>query len=565
MKKKSMMKYIVSVLAILLVVTAWFGVKQATAAIQRLEKIEAYYDGEPVKVGEKINLKDISVTAEYYIHDGNSGYTDYVDIKKDYTVSPAEITKKGNNRVVVSYQGKNCIIVIEGKVVEEITADYIGDDVYVGAPIPTAKVEVYATFSDGSFEKVTGFKLSNTTVTKEGANIIQVEYEGKKANITVFGKAPLAVEELYAYYAGGNIIEGNAINKSDIKVTAIYNDGTSKPVTNFNISPSVIEHQGENKITVSYGEVSTVIEIYGEERYITDMQAEYKGAGVIVGEEVKKDEIEVIVTYNDGSEEPTDKYELFGQTIQFEGENTVIIYCDSFMADITVYGVKGFAINYDNALEGEFYSPNEEYSTTVTLGMNMEVEDDKFELLEVDAEVLEYAVHRVFRTEKFVGFELFYDDDEMVLEFPMAMKVTVPEDFEPDNFGVYYTPNRSTIMARVDGKFVDEEKTEYEFIVYEPGVYILVHEVSSRLVTEIIVETEVELKVNRSLSLNPVVFPLSAENRDVTYTSSDEDVATVSENGKIRTHSEGTCEILIEAVDESGVSVIVTVEVKKSR
>ena len=96
-----MMKYIVSVLAILLAVTAWFGVKQATAAIQRLEKIEAYYDGEPVKVGEKINLKDISVTAEYYIHDGNSGYTDYVDIKKDYTVSPAEITKSGGESKII--------------------------------------------------------------------------------------------------------------------------------------------------------------------------------------------------------------------------------------------------------------------------------------------------------------------------------------------------------------------------------------------------------------------------------------------------------------------------------
>ena len=112
---------------------------------------------------------------------------------------------------------------------------------------------------------------------------------------------------------------------------------------------------------------------------------------------------------------------------------------------------------------------------------------------------------------------------------------------------------------------MDETQTEYEFCVYEPGAYILVHEVSNRQVTEIIVETEIKLRENRSYSLNPVVFPLSVENRSVSFRSTDEDVATVSENGKIRTHSEGTCEIWIEAEDGSGVYVIVEVEVKNGK
>ena len=64
MKKKSIIKYIIPILMIVFAVTAWFGVKQATAAIQRLEKIEAYYTGVAVEVGKEIDLKDISVTAE---------------------------------------------------------------------------------------------------------------------------------------------------------------------------------------------------------------------------------------------------------------------------------------------------------------------------------------------------------------------------------------------------------------------------------------------------------------------------------------------------------------------
>ena len=566
MKKKSITKYILPMLLLFFAVTAWFGTKRAAGAVQRLDEIEAYYMGMPVEVGKPIDLKDIYVTAHYFIHDGYDGYDDYIEVKKGFTISPSVIKHEGNNRVTVTYLGKTCTIDVEGKVVESITADYIGEEIYVGAPVPVGKLEVYAYFSDGSSEQIRNFTLSEPKVTKEGLNAIPVVYSGKTAYVQVYGKAPLAVEEIMADYLGESIIVGNAIKKSDIIVSLAYNDGTVKEeVKNFNISPTYVKYEGENEITVSYGDVSTTVYVYGEERYITEMKANYIGPGVIVGKDAKKDEFEVIVTYNDGSEEATEEFELYGTEIWFEGENVVLVYCDSFMADVVVPGVRGFAGNYDNCISNYFVSPDYAHYTEVTLGMNIGVEPDKFALLAAESSLVEYVVQRVVPTEEYVGFELFYDDDEMVLEFPMAMKVSVPSGFDPEKFGVYYAPNQTSILAKVDGEYLDEEQTEYEFIVYEPGLYILVHEVSNRLVTEIIVETELELKVNRSFSLNPVVFPLSAQNRDVTYRSTDEDVATVSDNGKIRTYSEGECEIWIEAVDGSGVYVVVNVVVKNGR
>lgn len=565
MKRKSIIRYIIPMLLVMLAVTAWFGAKQAVGAVQRLQKIEAYYTGMPVEVGKEISLKDISVTAEYFIQDGKDGYKDYVEVKKGFTISPSVIKSKGKNQVLVTYQNKSCVIMVEGKSVESITASYVGDELFVGSVIPVGKVEVFAYFSDGSYEQVKDFTIPDATVSKEGVNSVQVVYKGKKEYIQVYGKAPLAVEEIIAYYSGDGVIAGNTINKSDIKVTLIYNDGSSKDVTNFNISPSVVKQEGMNEITVSYGDVSTTIDVYGKERYITAMEAKYTGGGVIVGKRVERKEIEVLVTYNDGSEEELDDYQMYGDLILFEGENMVLIYCDAFMAEITVPGVKGFAANFDNAISNHFSSANYAHNTEVTLGMNMGIESNKFTLCEADPEMVQYVVQRVMPTEEFIGFELIYDDDEMVLEFPMAMKVTVPDDFTPEKFGVYYTPNKSTIMAKVDGSFLDEEQTEYEFVVYEPGTYILVHEVSSRLVTEIIVETEIELKVNRNYSLNAVVFPLSAENKELEFWSTDEEVATVSSNGKIRALSEGTCEIWVEATDDSGVYAVVTVEVKNSK
>jgi len=561
MKNKSKLKYIISMLVLLVAVTAWFGTGQAAGAVQRLHKIEASYFGSAVEVGKEIDIKDIYLIAEYRIQDGYNTYFDYVDVKKGFTISPSVVAKEGVNRIQVTYLDKTCTIEVEGKVVESLQADYVGEDLYIGSAIPVGKVEVYANFSDGSFELIRDFTLSQKTVTKEGLNSIPVTYKGKTAYMQVYGKLPLAVEEIQVEHNGNTTIVGSNINKSDFVVTVHYNDGSYKEVTNFNISPSVIKQEGVNEITVSYGEVSAKIEVYGDARVITDMKAKYIGGGVIVGKKVKKEEIEVIVTYNDGTDEQIDNYQILGELIQNEGENLVLVYIDAFMQEIVVRGVKGFAANYDNPISNYFVSPDYAYYSKVTLGMNMEVGADKFLLREADPEMLEYVVQRVASTEQFLGFELFYDDDEMVREFPMAMKVTVPEDFDPEHFSVYYTPNRSTIMAKVVGDFLDEDQTEYEFVVYEPGVYILVNEVSCRLVTEIIVETEIKMKENRSYSLNPVVFPLSAENREVTFTSTDEDVATVSPNGKIRTHSAGTCEIWIEAEDDSGVYVVVTVEV----
>ena len=543
MKKKSVLKYIVPVLAVLFTITAWFGTKQAAGAVQHLEEIEAYYVGAAVEVGKEINTKDIYISAKYYVSNGQSGYYDYEDVKKGFTITPSVIKNKGDNQVVVSYKDKTCILTVPGKVAETITANYTGEELYIGSSIPAGKVDVYAYFSDGSFEKVRNFTLAEKKVTRAGLNTITVVYEGKTAEIYVYGKEPLAVEEIMAYYIGKPVIAGNDISKNDIEVQALYNDGTIKQIKNFNISPSVAEQEGENEITVTYGNMETVITVYAEARYITEMRARYIGPGVIVGKRVPKEEIEVIVTYNDGSDEAIDSYEMYGDEILFEGENMVLVYCDAFMEEIIVPGVIGFAADYDNAISNYFTSPDYSYYTEVTLGVAPGLEPDKFMLRKADDEMVEYVVQRVVFTDRFIGFDLFYDDDEMVLNFPMAMKVTVPGDFDPEKFGVYYTPNKSTIMAKVDGEFLDEEQTEYEFIVYEPGTYILVNEVSNRLVEEIVVQTEVELKENRSFSLNPVVFPLSAENRNVTYWSSDEDVATVSKNGKIRTHSEGTCEI----------------------
>ena len=561
MKQKSTKKCIMTVVVLFLIVCGFFGTRQAIAATRQLQKIEAYYMGDALEIGSAINMKDVYIMAEYKVTDSYGSYSDYADVKSGFRLSPSVVTKAGENQIVVTYNNKTAIIQVEGKTIEYITAEYKGDEIYVGSKIPVEKLEVYVYFNDGTYKRVKNFTLSSTVVEREGLNLVQVYYGGKEADAYIYGKPPLAVEEIIAYYVGDAIIAGNQIDKSKVEVTVIYNDGTMKEVSNFNLSPSVVMSEGENEIQVTYGGVSTTMQIYGLERYVVAMHAIYIGTGVEVGEVVDKDDIEVTVTYNDGSLEIIDEFSIYGGTVWAEGQNTVIVYVDDFMEEVIVYGIKGFDADFSSNISNTFLGNDGSFSE-VTLAVSWGLEVDKFQLLETDPVLMRRVVHRAILTEDFIAFQLAYDDDEMVLEFPMGMKVTVPDSYEPEQFAVYYKPNNSNILAKLDGKFMNEEQTEYQVVVYEPGTYILVNEISNILVTDIVVEEEtLKLKPNRNYSLKPMVLPVNADNTNVTYWSSDEDIATVSENGKIKTFEEGSCEIWIEAQDDSGVYKVIYLEV----
>ena len=562
MKQKNWKRYMAAALVIMLAVCTYVGAGKAAAATTRLQSIEAEYFGEPLEVGERINLKDISVLATYKIYDGSDSYEDVEEIRSGYTINPATVKREGTNKVTVTYQGKTDTIEVPGKSLESITAEYLGEAVYIGTPVASAKVEVIAYFDDGSEKRVKDFKLSDATVTKKGTNIFTVTYEGKKATFEVEGKEPLAVVDIEAEYTGEPLYVGDTISKSDIKVTLTYNDEEMDPKdagTNFTISPSIVEDVGENTIIVSYGGVSTEVEVTGVEKLVEKLIVEYIGPGVLIGEHVKKEEFLVTVVYEDKSEVPTKDFELYDTKIEFE-ENMIFVSCAGETEAVFVPGVKGFAGNFDNPLSAYMFGTTT--YTEVTLGMNMDVEKNKFFLRALDRKEMEPLVRKVIPTSEFIAFEVTYDDDEMVREFPMAMKVTVPSNYDVDKFGVYYTPNKSTIMAKVDGKFTDDSKTEYQFAVYEAGAYILVNEVPQSLVKEIIIDNKLTLKVNRNFTLKPQVYPSSAENKELTFWTSDAEVATISSNGNIKTLKEGVCSILIHAADNGGAYTIITLVVE---
>ena len=76
-------------------------------------------------------------------------------------------------------------------------------------------------------------------------------------------------------------------------------------------------------------------------------------------------------------------------------------------------------------------------------------------------------------------------------------------------------------------------------------------------------KTKATIRKGKSLQLKvKEMLPENAANRKVTWSSSDERVATVSAKGKVRAAGKGTCEIICTAADGSGVTAVCKVTVK---
>ncbi|MBQ5436324.1 MAG: Ig-like domain-containing protein, partial [Firmicutes bacterium] len=75
---------------------------------------------------------------------------------------------------------------------------------------------------------------------------------------------------------------------------------------------------------------------------------------------------------------------------------------------------------------------------------------------------------------------------------------------------------------------------------------------------------EVSLKVGKTKELTAVLEPENATNKNVTWSSSDEEVATVDENGKVTAVAAGTAEITVKTEDGEFTAVCTVKVTKKS-
>ncbi len=456
----------------------------------------------------------------------------------------------------------------EEPVCTRLSVSSSGAELVVGDEVSKQDLNVRGVFYNGtvySSQNVTDYDILDPTIYEVGDNEIVVEYQGITASVKVKGKEPLEVVSITARYKGSSIIVSNAINKNDVEVKAHYNwtDKAPEVITNFRLEPAIVENVGKNVIYVYYGNLDPVkIEVTGKEKTITKVEVTYLGGPVYVGNCVDESDIEVLVTYNDGSQDTVDNFQLTGDMINSVGSNRILVTYKGNTKVIDVIGIERPSAIW-NDIPGGWGSSD--VSTFVTLLVSRKKQAQSIIVSYVPWEEIDACVNRVFYTSNYLGFEITYEDPDAVMEFPVPCRVRVPEDFDPDNFAIYYSPNKETIMARINGEFLNDRKEFYVFNLEEaPGTYIMMDIADGKLVSSInIKEKDVKLRTNRNYSIEAVVLPDTAGNKELSYYSTDPNVATVSDKGKVKTLEPGECDIYVEAMDGSGVYEVIHITVTK--
>ena len=555
---------------------------QAASSRRKLVELEAEYVGETLLVGETIAKRDIEVTGIY--DDGSEA------VIRSFTISPTTVKKDGENTIRITYNGLKTEVIIFGKKVESLEAEYVGEDVTVGQPVKKKDIRVTAYFTDGSMqEDITNFTIKSDVVRKEGENVLKVSYDGKSAEIFVYGIPPLAVEEIDVWYEGEGVIVGNAPDKSLLHAIAYYNDGTEKEITSYTLNPDTVTKVGTNRITLIYDSERVVFEVEGLPKEVVSITAKYVGPALEVGAKVNKKYVAVTATFNDGSKASITDFTIPSPKIYEIGLNEIWIESgNAEPVSILVRGVKAEYVDYSSAVSTKIKTETTAFEMDFAVPYAFDSEDLK--TVQLKSHEIGYAMKRAIGNSEYIAFKIAMSD-ELEQKLPLTAKVTLPENWDAESFAVYYTTNGRTVAAKMNGEFLDDET--YEFKIFQHGMYAFVNtkgemkeepkeepelkdptenkENTEPEVQKIPVQTvtledikdgKLTLKVGQQYQLKVNIEPKDATDQTLYYTTTRKVDVTVSETGLLTGVKEGVSLITVWVGEDRAISTKVLVYVK---
>ena len=171
----------------------------------------------------------------------------------EFNFSP-QVASTNPTEVTITYEGKTATVSVPVGTVSltGITAEYIGTGtIYVGDNLTKNMFRVTANYNDGSSNVVSDYTFTPVTMLNAGEQVVTFTYQGKETTATVTVVA-LSVTRITARWIGGTIFKGTAFTKSMFTVTAEYNNGTSKAVSDYTFSPATANSTPTTLVTIEY-------------------------------------------------------------------------------------------------------------------------------------------------------------------------------------------------------------------------------------------------------------------------------------------------------------------------
>jgi hypothetical protein len=131
----------------------------------------------------------------------------------------------------------------------DLEVAYTGKPITRGTKFNKNDINVVGIYDDGTREDITAFTVEDDTISQIGKNKIMVFYAAQMIPVTIEGVRELIVG-INATYSKGRFYLGNSLQKEDVKVVARFNNGTTSEISNFKLSRTEFEVEGDYEVKV---------------------------------------------------------------------------------------------------------------------------------------------------------------------------------------------------------------------------------------------------------------------------------------------------------------------------
>ncbi len=220
-----------------------------------------------------------------------------------------QVASANPTEVTITYDGKTAVVSVPVGTVSltGITAEYVGTGtIYVGDNLTKNMFKVTAKYNDGSSNVVNDYTFTPVTMLNAGEQVVTFTYQEKEATATVAVVA-LSVTRVRASWIGGTIFKGTAFTNSMFTVTAEYNNGTSKAVSDYTFTPATANSTPTTLVTIEYEGKSTGVSVNvsaatASNLVVNSYTLNSGVARIFPGDKfLKKGKFNVTVNYSDGS------------------------------------------------------------------------------------------------------------------------------------------------------------------------------------------------------------------------------------------------------------------------
>lgn len=303
------------------------------------DHITADYKGTDIPIGDNYNKADVEVKVYYTNHTVDTVPTD------SWTEDSLKVSKIGENDYVATYKGLTDDYKVNGyDAVDHLEAVYKGDPILTGNNYKKEDVSVVLKYRSGKEEIIntSDWQESSLKVEKEGNNDYTASYHGLNAPYIVPGYKKIV--KITAVYNGDPVIVNTDYKKEDVTVTAYFHDDSTitVPTAEWKESSLRVTKINDNTFTATYKDLTAPYVVIGfpDNDVIISMKAEYKGDPIYIGENYRKDDVDVVLIFKSGKTVnlPPSNWKESSLKVEKIGNNDYVASYKNFTAPYIVPG-----------------------------------------------------------------------------------------------------------------------------------------------------------------------------------------------------------------------------------